>query len=156
MRPDRPLPSFGSSRILPVSILLFTAFSASAAIEHRAKADGTLLFGNPLLEPPPVASLKEGSPLQLLKQEEGSSQVRLKNGLRGWVRNDEIVAVKLAEGGDHRLGDQSIIGDDWNHTEVLLDLKAPEIRVDAIGRSFDAEVLETLDREQVEMKHDEN
>lgn len=151
MRPDRPLRS-----ILPVSILLLTALSASAAIEHRAKADGTLLFGNPLLEPPPVAILKEGAPMQLLKKEEGSSQVRLKNGLRGWVRNEEIIAVTLAEGGSHKLGDQSIIGDDWNHSEILLDQKAPEIRVDGIGRSFEAEVLETLDREQVEMRHDEN
>lgn len=94
-------------------------------IEHRAKADGTLLFGTRLLEPPPVALLIEGAPLQLLRQEAESSQVRTLNGLRGWVRNDNVVAVKVAEGGDHRLGDQEIHGDEWNHSEIILDSKPP-------------------------------
>lgn len=153
MRPSAPL-----LRISPVAILsvLLPALGAFASVEYRAKADETGLYRTVVMEPPPVGLLSEGDAVTLLVTEGNQCLVRTGGGLRGWVRKADLVAVTLAEGGRHDLGDQRIIGKYFNESPYIFEVEDPVVEVGALNRSFDAEVVEVIDREQLEMRNDEN
>lgn len=76
--------------------LLFAALSASAALEHRVKADDTPVFRTRLLEPPPLATLAEGDAVELIHQGRSESMVKTDGNVRGWMRNADLVAVKVS------------------------------------------------------------
>lgn len=153
MRPSAPL-----LRISPVATLavLLPALGAFAAVEYRAKADETGLYRTVVMEPPPVGLLSEGDVVTLLVTEGNRCLVKTAGGLRGWVRNSDLVGVKIAEGGRHRIGEQVILGSDFNHSEIIIDDTDPVVEVGTLNRSFDGEVVEAMDREQLEMRNDEN
>jgi hypothetical protein len=153
MRPYAPWYRFRAS--VTVS-LLFAAAGAFGAVEHRAKHDETSLFRTRLLEPPPLASLAEGEALEMLVPGRNESMVETLGGLRGWVRNADLVAVKLAEGGRHRLSDQRITSEGGAISPAVLNPPPAKVRVEELDRSFDDEVIEAIDREQLEMRNDEN
>lgn len=153
MRPARPLRRYCPAVILS---LLMAAAVADAAVEHRAKSDGISLFKTRLLEPPPLATLSEGDALEMLSQGRSESLVRTEGGLRGWVRNGDIVAVQVAKARAHRIGEQSVVGSDFNHSGIILVPEGGTVRVEELDRSFADEMVETVDREQLEMRNDEN
>lgn len=153
MRPTAPF-----LRISPVAALavLLPALGAFASVEYRAKADETGLYRTVVMEPPPVGRLSEGEVVTVLHTGTNQSLVRTAGGLRGWVRNSDLVAVKMAEGGRHEIGDQRIIGRFFNESPYVLDAMDPVVEVGALDRSFEGEVVEAIDREQLEMRNDEN
>lgn len=152
-RPLRPLYRYCSAAILS---LLFAAMAASAAVEHRAKTDGTLLYRTRLLEPPPLATLAEGDEVDLMVRGRNESMVKTEGGLRGWVRNADLVEVKVADSRHHRIREQGVIADGLNISPFVLDQEDWKVKVDELDRSFANEVVETVDREQLEMRNDEN
>jgi hypothetical protein len=135
--------------------LLFAA-AAFGAVEHRAKVDDASLYRTRLLEPPPLALLSEGEAVEMLVPGRNESMVKTAGGLRGWVRNGDLVAVKLADGGTHRIGDQRISSDGLAISPVILGPLPPKVQVEELDRSFNDEVIEAIDREQLEMRNDEN
>lgn len=136
--------------------LLFAAAGAFGAVEHRAKVDAASVFRTRLLEPPPLTRLSEGEAVEMLVPGRTESMVKTAGGIRGWVRNSELVAVNLAEGSRHRIGDQRISSDGLAISPAILDLPPAKVRVEELYRSFNDEVIEAIDREQLEMRNDEN
>lgn len=153
MHPTMPRNRFCAS--VTVS-LLFAAAGAFGAVEHRAKSDETSLFRTRLLEPPPLTRLTEGEAVEMLVPGRNESMVKTAGGIRGWVRNSDLVAVKLAEGGRHHIGDQRISSDGLAISPFLLNPAPAKVGIQELDRSFDAEVVEPIDREQLEMRNDEN
>lgn len=153
MRPTAP-----RLRISPVAALsvLLPTLGAFAAVEYRAKTDETGIYRTVVMEPPPVGRLSEGEAVTVLHAGTNQSLVRTAGGLRGWVRNSDLVAVKLAEGGRHEIGDQRITGRYFNESPYFLEDEDPVVEVGALNRSFEGEVVEAIDREQLEMRNDEN
>lgn len=152
MRPATPCSRFAT---LSAS-LLFAAISVQAAIEHRVKSDDTQVFRTRLLEPPPLAALNAGELVELIHQGRSESMVKTEGNVRGWVRNVDLVAVKVAGETRHRIGEQAIKPFDWNHSETILNPPVVKVDVMDLERSFEGEVVETIDREQLEMRNDEN
>lgn len=155
MRPDAPMLRFSSVALLAAGLPASRALAA-VDYEYRAKADGTLIYRTKVMEPPPVATLSEGEDVTLLHQGENQSLVRTAGGLRGWVRNSDLVAVKVAEGGRFKIREQSIKTGRFNISPIIIDPADPVIEVGVLERSFFGEVVETMDREQLEMRNDEN
>ena len=151
MRRMSPMPRF----FLAAAMLLPAANSAFAAVEHRAKTDA-LLFRTLLLEPPPLAQLTEGKVVQLIQRGADNSLVKTPEGLRGWVRNSDLIEVTVAGSARHDIGEQRIKPDGFNHSEFVLETEDAKIELMSLDRSFADEVVEAMDREQLEMRHDEN
>jgi len=156
MHPTMPRKRFCRTMTAVTASLLFAAAAAFGSVEHRAKTDETSLFRTRLLEPPPLAQLTQGEVVKMLVPGRNESLVGTAGGLRGWVRNRDLVAVKLARGESHHLPDLSIVSDGLAASPVILDLAPAKVQVEELDRSFDAEVIEAIDREQLEMRHDEN
>lgn len=153
MRPIMPRNRFCLS--MTVS-MLFAAAGAFGAVEHRAKVDEASIFRTRLLEPPPLTRLSEGEAVEMLVPGRNVSLVKTAGGIRGWVRNGDLVAVQLAEGARHRIGDQRISSDGLAISPSVLNLAPAKVRVEELDRSFSGEVIEAIDREQLEMRNDEN
>lgn len=151
MRLASPFPR----RILAFTLPLILAAGAGAAVEHRAKLEAPL-FRSQALEPPPLANLPEGEPVRLLHRGEAESLVKTAQGLRGWMRNSDLIEAALAEPGRHRIGGQEIKSGALALSPAILVLPPASPDPVALDRSFADEVVETMDREQLEMRHDEN
>jgi hypothetical protein len=135
--------------------LVFPALSL-ASLEYTVKHDAEV-YRTEALEPPPMASLSEGQAVRLIHQGPEGSLIETGTGLKGWIRNGDLLALAPATGGDHRLGDQQVMGGgELNVSPLTLKLRFnPDADV-ILDRGFAGEILETVDKEQVEMRHDEN
>lgn len=152
------------SRFFPAA-LPFAAFAllpmspsyGAVEMEYRAKSDETLVFRTQALEPPPLTRLAEGEVVTLLHQGDAESQVKTAGGLQGWVRNQDLLAIALSRPADHRLGNQDVQGSRAYHGSMDY-MRPPAVKVEVgdLDRSFMDEVVETVDREQWEMRHDEH
>lgn len=140
---------------LPATILFLLALGAFATVEHRAKAEASL-YRTRLLEPPPLAQLAEGETVTLIHQGEAQSLVKTGGGLRGWVRNADLVEMTVAGPTRHAIREQIITPGDFNHSFDIGVPADPEVEMLSLDRSFAAEVVEAIDREQLEMRNDEN
>lgn len=141
---------------LPMS-LVFPAFSFAslASLGYTIKHDADL-YRTEALEPPPLASLDAGQAVQLLHRGPAQSLVGTAGGLKGWMRNEDLLAVAPAGAQEHRLSDQKVTGDELNISPLILE-GAVDTRVPVeFERTFRGEISEMLDKEQVEMRHDEN
>ena len=138
------------------AVLLCALSQASAKIEYRVKNADAPLFGNPELLPPPMALLREGAALDLIRKGPASSQVRGEDGLSGWMANQDIVAMAAGDPGQHQVGEQAIRGGLDNASIVILMDRNPDIEAPAIRRSFSGDIVEFADKEQVEIRNGEN
>jgi hypothetical protein len=128
-----------------------------AAFEYSVRIESSPLFRTEALEPPPLANLAAGQAVRLIHHGAAQSLVETAGGMKGWMRNADLLALAPAPGGEHRLGEQDVFGggelavspDSWVLPGSRGELLAPD-------RSFTAEIAEALDKEQVEMRHDEN
>ncbi|MBW8889688.1 MAG: hypothetical protein JF616_18175 [Fibrobacteres bacterium] len=139
---------------LPVT-LVFPALSL-ASLGYALKHDADL-YRTETLEPPPLASLEAGQSVRMLHPGAAQSLVETVGGLKGWVRNGDLLALAPAGAQKHELPNQKVTGagdvnvSPWvNNGAVDADMAV------APDRAFAAEIIETLDKEQVEMRHDEN
>jgi hypothetical protein len=159
MRLAPPLSRFFSAALPFAAFALLPTSQSFGAVEteYRAKSDETLVFRTQALEPPPLARLAEGDVVTLLHQGPAESQVKTAGGLMGWVRNQDLLAVALSGPADHRLGNQDIQGSRSYHGSIDIG-RPPRLKVEVsdLERSFTDEVVETVDREQWEMRHDEH
>jgi hypothetical protein len=159
MRLAPPLSRFFSA-VLPFAALALLPASESfgaVEMEYRAKSNETLVFRTQALEPPPLARLAEGDVVTLLHRGPAESEVKTSGGLKGWVRNQDLVAIALAVPGEHRLGDQAIQGSgEYRGSIDYMRPPAVKVEVSDLERSFMDEVVEPVDREQWEMRHDEH
>lgn len=130
---------------------------ANASIEYRSKADGSSLFQSEKMDPPPLAMLEKGQSVQMLHQGATGSFVKTGSGLKGWMRNGDLERIALPDARTHRIGDQSIEGGgEFAHSFWLIDYRNPDYEALPLDRTFLGEVAEAIDREQVEMKNEEN
>lgn len=142
---------------VPFLSVLFLSFSLSqAALEIRIKTDQSGLFRTMAIEPPPIATLLQGEKVSLLHKGLAESEIKTQGGLRGWIRNADLEAVEISGGGSFRLSELEIRGDGSIGVIVLLDLPPQVPEVVSIDRNFSGEIIEMVDREQLEMFHDEN
>lgn len=138
---------------LPMS-LVFPALSlASLGYTIRHDAD---LFRTEALEPPPLASLDAGQAVSMRQRGPAVSLVETADGLKGWVRNENLLAMLPVGPQEHRLSDQKVTGGEVNVSPLVFE-GAVDTRVPVeFERTFKGEITEMLDKEQVEMRHDEN
>jgi hypothetical protein len=159
MRLAPPLSRFFSAALPFAAFALLPASQSFGAVEteYRAKSDETHVFRTQALEPPPLARLAEGDVVILLHRGDAESQVKTAGGLKGWVRNQDLLAIALAGPAEHRLGDQDIQGSGEFRGSIDF-MRPPRLMVEVsdLDRSFMDEVVETVDREQWEMRHDEH
>jgi hypothetical protein len=141
--------------VLAASLPSVLASAALAAVEHRVKQEASM-FRTRLLEPPPLAQLAEGETVRLLHKGEGQSLVKTESGLRGWMRNGDLVEVTVAGPARHDIGELEIKADAYAYSPYLILHPNPDADIPALERSFADEVVETVDREQLEMRNDEN
>jgi hypothetical protein len=136
--------------------LMIAAAPVQASVEYRVQADAADLFRTQALEPPPLTSLSQGEVLNLIRRGPASSLMETAEGIQGWVSNKDLLAMRSARGGKFGLPEQSVTGSDLSISPLIL--TSPELTVDALplDRSFSGEILEAIDKEQVEMRHDDN
>lgn len=131
------------------------ALPASAALTYKVKAASADMFRTEALEPPPVANLAEGEVLKMIHRGAASSLLETEGGIKGWMRNSDLLAMQAAKDRRHELENQEI-----NPDKVFSPLiPGKRFGIDAEiapERDFDADILEPKDREEVEMRHDEN
>jgi hypothetical protein len=134
--------------------LVFPALShASLGYTIRQDAD---LYRTEALEPPPLASLDAGQAVLMRQRGPAHSLVETADGVKGWIRNENLLAMVPVGPQEHRLSDQKVTGDELNISPLILD-GAVDTRVTVeFERTFRGEISEMLDKEQVEMRHDEN
>ncbi len=139
---------------LPVT-LVFPALSL-ATLGYTLKHDADL-YRTEALEPPPLASLEAGQAVRMLHPGAAQSLIETAGGMKGWVRNGDLLAMAPAGAQKHELPNQRVSGagevnvSPWvNNGAVDADMAV------ALDRAFSAEITEALDKEQVEMRHDEN
>ncbi len=143
--------------------LCFSGFMVSAlpsrtqaALEYRAKTDADL-FRTQALEPPPLANLAQGEGLKLLQHGGAQSLVETEGGLKGWMRNGDIVAMAAAPGQNMALGSQTVTGSgEVNISPDSWGLGAAQFGLLPLDRDFAGDIVEAKDREQLEMRHGEN
>jgi hypothetical protein len=141
---------------LPLFALLFLSTDIHATLEYRVKKADANLFQTQELVPPPIAVLPKGEPLILIHKGSAASMVKTQGEIKGWMRNGDVEAVKPAKGRHVRLNEQEISG--LAEPGMILIDYAPSEQAEilAINRSFADEIIEAADREQLEMRHDEN
>ncbi|MDB5105186.1 MAG: hypothetical protein JWP91_2875 [Fibrobacteres bacterium] len=127
-----------------------------AALEYSVKAEAAEVFRTEALEPPPLGTLAQGESLKLLRQGNEASLIRTPGGLKGWVRNEDLTAVKAAKGLKFGLDNVDIYGCGWNQTIDVWIAPNAQAELLSLNRSFAGEIVEARDREQVEMGNDEN
>ncbi len=139
---------------------LFTgllAVSAFSSISYTIKKDQTALFRTEKLEPPPLASLSSGEVLTLIYRGQNTSQIKTDGGLKGWIQNENILATKDGSSQSYKIQNQNIIGQGETAISPLtLGIEDAVSEVSSITRSFDRDLKQLVDREQLEMTHDEN
>ncbi len=139
-------------------LLVFTCVDMGRAeLEYRVKSDGVSIFKSSACEPPPMAVLAQGDVLTLVQNGATTSSVKTAGGLQGWMRNEDILAVQIAAKHAVTLATQKVGAEvDWNHSFTTLIPPVPMTELISLDRSFTGEIAEAADREQVEMRHDEN
>lgn len=137
----------------------FLAFAipASAALTYTVKPSAAELFRTEALEPPPLATLAQGDVLKLIHEGAASSLLETEGGIKGWMRNSDLLAMKSAEGQAFKLKEQVV--NPYGRLNVSPDIwrkRFDNADMLPLERVFDGEIAEPMDREQVEMRHDEN
>ncbi len=140
-----------------LSALLSLPALSSAALGYSVKNGDAPIFRTEALEPPPLGSLEAGLAVRLLQEGPSGSLIETEGGLKGWMRNSDLLAMASARPGDHRWGDQQVKGGGEAAISPYTFIPRVEhVEPIALGRTFSGEILEAMDREQVEMRHDEN
>jgi hypothetical protein len=129
----------------------------SASLEYQVKTENAEVFRTPALAPPPLAALTQGETLKLIQRGPAASLVESEGGIRGWMRNDDVLAMESARGQKFGLGEQRVNGmEDWKGSfDIKLPKPAPA-EVLPLDRTFNGEIIEAVDKEQVEMRNDDN
>lgn len=139
---------------LPMS-LVFPALSL-ASLGYTVKHDADL-YRTEALEPPPLASLDAGQAVTLLHRGPAQSLVATAGGLKGWIHNEDLLAMAPSGAQEHRMPNQKVTGaDEVNVSPIVFNGAVDAESAVALDRAFMAEISEMLDKEQVEMRHDEN
>ncbi len=136
--------------------LMIAAAPVQASMEYRVQADAADLFRTQALEPPPMTSLSQGEVLKLIERGAAASLMETDEGVQGWVSNKDLLAMQSARGGTFGLPEQSVKGADWNKTFDQWIPRAPTVDALPLDRSFSGEIIEAMDKEQVEMRNDDN
>ena len=136
--------------------LMIAAAPIQASVEYRIQADAADLFRTQALEPPPLTSLSQGEVLKLIERGSAASLMETAGGVQGWVSNKDLLAMQSAPGGKFGLPEQSVKGSDLNTSFLLLHLPATYVEPLPLDRSFSGEIIEAMDKEQVEMRNDDN
>lgn len=135
--------------------LVFPALSL-ASLGYTVKRDADL-YRTEALQPPPLASLDAGQAVRMLHRGPAQSLIETAGGLKGWIRNEDLLAMAPAGTQEHRLADQKVTGAGEVNVSPWIEHGAVDANVDVnLDRAFAAEISEMLDKEQVEMRHDEN
>ncbi len=83
--------------------------------------------------------------------------IETEGGIKGWVRNEDLLAMNDPKGQAFRLRPVDVQGTGaFNHSVSILEFTGPSVDLLPLDRTFLGEVPGNLDREQVEMRHDEN
>lgn len=127
-----------------------------AAFEYSVKNERTEMFRTQAMEPPPVAILPKGENLKLLERGKTQSRVQISEGWKGWVRNEDIQGLASMAPQKFRMGDVNVVGEGNIFSPIILNLALPSADIVSPERSFSGEIVESMDKEQVEMRHDEN
>lgn len=136
--------------------LMIAAAPVQASVEYRIQADAADLFRTQALEPPPLTSLSQGEVLKLIERGPAASLMETDEGVQGWVSNRDLLAMQSAPGGKFGLPEQSVKGSDWNTSVDTWIPRAPIVDAVPLDRSFSGEIIEAMDKEQVEMRNDDN
>jgi len=135
--------------------LVFPALSL-ASPDYTIKHDADL-YGTEALQPPPLASLEAGQAVHMLHPGGAQSLIETAGGLKGWVRNQDLLAMAPAGAQKHELPNQKVTGAGEVNISPWVNNGAVDADVAlAPDRAFSAEIIEVLDKEQIEMRHDEN
>lgn len=138
---------------------LFLAIPAlvSASLEYQVKTGNAEVYRTPALTPPPLATLARGETLKLIQRGAAASLVESEDGIQGWMRNDDVLAMESARGQKFGLGEQHVGGiGDWKGSIDFINPKMPPAEVLPLDRTFNGEIIEAVDKEQVEMRNDDN
>jgi hypothetical protein len=128
-----------------------------ASLAYTAKHEGVAVFRGESLAPPPLAALAQGQAVKMIAKGADASLIETEGGIKGWVRNQDLLAMLDPKGQAFRLRPVDVQGSgSFNHSEYVLEDAASMLDVVPLDRSFLAEVPGNVDREQVEMRHDEN
>lgn len=142
---------------LAVSVSASLPALSHGSLSYSAKREGAEIYRSEKLDPPPLAGLAKGQAVTLVNKGSAASLIESEGGIRGWIRNEDLVAMSDPNGQAFRLQDIDVLGDpDFNHSFHLNHSIGWTPDFLPIDRGFMAEVPETLDKEQVEMRHDEN
>lgn len=138
-------------------VFLAFAIPATAGLTYKVKSHEADLFRTEALEPPPLATLAEGEVLKLIHEGAASSLLETEGGIKGWMRNSDLLAMKSTEGQDFRLKEQVVNpGGRVNVSPIIPGQRFDFSDMVPLDRAFEGEIAEPMDREQVEMRHDEN
>ena len=128
---------------------------AKISIITRVKTGGAVLFRSEA-DSEKVQDLSAGEEVAFVKQGKARSMIKV-NGTIGWVENVSIEKVKVAGAGTHNLKDVEVVGWLDNPSAVyILDNSNPDLNALPIDRSFNSEIVEKKDREEVERTYEEN
>jgi hypothetical protein len=142
---------------LPLLVSAAFAPLSHASLAYSAKREGAEVFRGEKLDPPPIAALAQGQAVKLVAKGTAASLIETGGGIKGWVRNEDLLALNDPKGQAFSLRPVDVRGaGDFNHSEDVLLAPMPGDDVLPLDRSFRDEVPENLDKEQMEMRHDEN
>lgn len=142
-------------------LVLASAFLAQAATKTvevvRVKGAGANIYQAENDEAKVMANLAAGDEVTLVKKGPARTMVRTSGGIKGWVDNKSIEIVKVGSGSKFNLKEQEVLGWLDNPSAVyILDNSNPDLNALPIDRSFNDEIVEKRDREEVERSFDEN
>jgi hypothetical protein len=139
-----------------IGLMITAASPVRASVEYRIQADAADLFRTQALEPPPLTSLSRGEVLNLIQRGAAASLMETAEGVQGWVSNKDLLAMQSARGGKFGLPEQTVTGARLNVSPDVWIPPAPTVDALPLDRSFSGEIIEAMDKEQVEMRHDDN
>ena len=139
------------------SILFAIPTLTHASLDFSVKTESADLFRTQAVEPPPVTTLSHGDILQMIKRGEASSLVQSEGGVKGWMRNEDVLAMESASGQKVKLGEQAVVGGGEAVIGPYI-FHGADFAPDVVSleRTFNGEIIQNLDKEQVEMKNGDN
>jgi hypothetical protein len=142
---------------LPLLVSAAFPLLSHASLAYTAMREGAGVYRGETLDPPPLASLTQGQAVKMIAKGAAASLIETETGIKGWVRNEDLLAMNGPEGQAFQLRSVDVKGaGDFNHSPFVLDVPGPGPDLLPLDRSFLAEVPGNLDREQMEMRYDEN
>jgi hypothetical protein len=142
---------------LPLLVSAALSPLSHASLAYSAKREGAEVFRGERLDPPPLAALAQGQAVKLISKGSAASLIETEGGIKGWVRNEDLLAQNDPKGQAFNLRPVDVRGaGDFNHSELLIDFAKEPPDLLPLDRSFQADIPENADKEQVEMRHDEN